>query len=338
MKHVNYLPNFEKMKKYLILVAAIGFLSGCKKEETTENEQMPTKSMPINEISIVNGMLSFSKAEFYDNFVSGDEKEVLTILRQYEENNSYLSLAEQREWAEDTVYTELISSLLNQAHMIHIENKVYRINAATGSVYTLPAEYINDVTAMTALKNENLGNDLISRHSVEEDLWEISGLPMPKGGPEGGCPTVNAYSGSYNKPNNTGIAYPAGSSGCATGWTGNFTTHAEARYRRYGIYFELYVRGWQQVSTQSLGVTLTCNPIRFDIPFYHLKINRNNNHTVQASVLTTKPGNAYHKIWVYNGSHRLCWFYMNGRTGSRSVSSQPWNYTPFAPVYFNYEP
>jgi len=326
------------MKKYITAVALLLVLSGCKKEETIENGVMQTKSMPINEISIVNGMLSFSKAEFYDNFVSGDEKEVLAILRQYEENSSYLSLAEQREWAEDTLYTELISSLLNHAHMIHIENKVYRINAATGSVYTLPAEYINDVTAMTALKNEDIGNDLISEHSVEEDLWEISGLPVPKGGPGSGCPTINAYSGPHKKLNNEKISLSGGGSGCTTGWTGNFSTHAEARYRRYGIYFELYLRGWQQVSTQSVGTTLSCNQIRFDIPFYHFKINRNSNHTVQSTVLTTQPGNGFRKIWVYNGSHRLCWFYMNGRTGTRFSYSQPWILTDFAPVYFNYQP
>jgi hypothetical protein len=177
-----------------------------------------------------------------------------------------------------------------------------------------------------------------SRHSVEEDLWEISGLPQPKSGPGGGCPTILAYSGSYKKINNEEESKIGGSSGCTTGWIGNFSTHAEARYRRYGIYFELYMRGWQQVSNQNPGVTLTCNPIRFDIPFYHFKINRNSNHTVQSSVLTTKPGNSYVKIWVYNGSHRLCWFYMNGRTGSRTLANQPWVFTDFAPVYFNYEP
>jgi hypothetical protein len=213
--------------------ALLLLMAGCKKD-VNENQNNQPKNMPVQGINIVNGMLSFDKAEFYDTFVSQSDGQVLDALRQYEERNDYLSLAEQREWAEDTVFTEVISYLLNTNYMIHIENKVYRINAHTGYVYTLPAEYLNDNAAITALRNEDLGDERISRHSVEEDLWEISGLPQPKSGPGSGCPKVPQYNGPHNLPSNDQVVYTGGSSGCQTGWVSDFSTFVVGRSVGHG--------------------------------------------------------------------------------------------------------
>lgn len=316
------------MRKYILAVLATAILAGCKKEETTENV-MQTKSMPIKEISIVNGMLSFNKAEFYDNFVSGDEEEVLAILRQYEENSSYLSLAEQREWAEDTVYTELISSLLNQTHMIHIENKVYRINAATGSVYTLPAEYINDVTAMTALKNEDITNELISAHSVEEDLWEISGLPVPKGGPGSGCPTIPA---STIKDNSSLSPLYSTVPGCSAGNTPfNAKLWTYLRYYRYGILFELLGRS-RETDVPNLGGGFSCNSITLNSPTCTFK----RNHSSYTYNLPPKIASAKGEVRYkpYSGGNRLCWFYWTAKTTRSAVGQE----TPLVSLLHNYTP
>jgi hypothetical protein len=276
-------------------------------------------------------MLSFEKAEFYDTFISRDEEQVLETLRQYEQSNDYLSLAEQREWAEDTVYTELISSLLNTDYMIHIENKVYRINAHTGYVYTLPAEYINDDAAITALRNEDLTYDAISRHSVEEDLWEISGLPFDKSGPGSGCPTIQAGQ-TLHDPDKWLMPYYNTNYGCSVGnGTGSVTLWCYPRYYRYGILFELLMRS-KETDLPSLSPQSgkTCNSII--LHSLKLEFRRNKHATPFYFAPTTKTGNGEVKYKPYSGVNRLCWFIWKGKTSRPDINKE----SPIATIKWNY--
>jgi hypothetical protein len=221
--------------------------------------------------------------------------------------------------------------------MIHIENRVYRINAHTGYVYTLPAEYINDNAAITALRNEDLGDNRISRHSVDEDLWEISGLPRPKSGPGPGCPTVAQYNGPEKFLSNDKEVGTSDSTGCIYPPTDNMTTRVRSRYNRYGVLFELFIRGWEHRNIS--GGPLSCNKIAIDVPAYTFKRNNANTVTSINSFYDESAGGSYIKETLYRGGNRLCWFYMNGRVGSKkNYNNAPWVFTPYAPIRFNYTP
>jgi hypothetical protein len=322
------------MKKYMTAAALLLLMAGCKKD-INENQNNQLKNLPVPGINVVKGMLSFDKAEFYDTFVSQSDGQVLDALRLYEKSNDYLSLAEQREWAEDTVYTEVISSLLNTDYMIHIENKVYRINAHTGYVYTLSAEYLNDNAAITALRNEDLGNGRICRQSVEEDLWEISGLPQPKSGPGGGCPKAISPIRAQ-APANSSTMYSTWTN-CHIGNT-NLTAwlHAEMRYRRFGIYFELGMWGSERYATVNYpGYAFTCNNVRLESDICTFK--RNNNQGTVYNVTIHNPadytGNRSDIVFKpYGGANRLCWIYWKGRT--RKVSTN--QVSPTVTLLFHY--
>lgn len=322
----------NKNKSILAMAMVVMSVASCKKEQSATFTANQTKTTSINGIQIVNGMLSFEKAEFYDGFVSRDEKEIMPILAGFEEDAAYLSLNEQRSYAEDETYTPLISSLLNSNLMIHIENKVYRINASSGYVYSIPAEYINDNAAITALKNEDKNNSLISVNSVEEDLWEISGLPEPKSGAGGGCPTVAGYNGTerqlYNDKSHVhkGIA-------CSDNVVEDLIVHTSSRYERYGIYFELSMRGWEIKKSND---NYTCNQIKFEIPTITWKSKNLPAQNVYSINPYPVPGGMKVKVKPYGSSRRLCWFYMNGRVGA--LKNGQWQYTNYCPVRFNYTP
>jgi hypothetical protein len=161
---------------------------------------------------------------------------------------------------------------------------------------------------------------------------------MPKSGPGGGCPKVNSYSGPWIRLYNDNFQPTDGGSGCIGNWTSLMHTKARARYERFGILFELYIRGWEQRSDIS-GTTLTCNSIRIEVPTYTFKRNNANTTTSISSFYQNYTGDqTYKKFKPYSGVNRLCWFYMNGRVGSRKGINFPWVFTEFVPVYFNYQP
>lgn len=177
------------------------------------------------------------------------------------------------------------------------------------------------------------------RRTVEEDLWEISGLPQPKSGPGGGCPTVAQYSGGYKKLEDDRSTISDGTIGCYTTTQYLLATYAKARYRRFGIYFELFVRGEERRRT--VNTAHTCNDLRIEISQYTLRKNGNQTNIPidSKSEIFTDINQDYRKLKVYGGGKRLCNFYLTGRVGSRKVyGGTTWTYTPNALIYFNYTP
>jgi hypothetical protein len=185
-----------------------------------------------------------------------------------------------------------------------------------------------------------LRKDVIhSRHCLEEDLWELSGLPQPKSGPGGGCPNVAGYNGSNKKPEDNKSAISDGTIDCYTTTSYPLATYAKAKYRRYGVYFELFVRGEERRRT--VNTAHTCNDLRIEVNQYTLRKNgeSTNNSISSQSKTYTGINQDYRKLRIYGGGKRLCNFYLSGRVGSRKVyGGTNWTYTPDAIIYFNYTP
>ncbi|MCG9909978.1 MAG: hypothetical protein MH137_01645 [Flavobacteriales bacterium] len=181
-----------------------------------------------------------------------------------------------------------------------------------------------------------LRTDVIySRQTVEEDLWEISGLPQPKSGPGGGCPTVAQYSGTERQLYNDKANLHFGQTGCQGEQPKDLIVRSKARYERYGILFELYIHGWEQRGQSNND--FSCNQIKIEIPTLAYK--GNNLSAVGPVSLYPTPaiGGFKVKLKPYSKTRRLCYFYLNGRVGS--LKGWPnWQFTPFAPVRFNYTP
>jgi hypothetical protein len=177
-----------------------------------------------------------------------------------------------------------------------------------------------------------LKKDVIhSRQGVEEDLWEISGLPMPKGGPGGGCPKAGK---------NIRNSAPVNSSTMYSTWTGcvigneNVIAWLDAKlaYRRYGIYFELGMWSSERyASLYSPGYAFTCNAVQLESDFCKFKRN-NSQGTVYNIGFHTNSGTGERKYKPYQGSNRLCWIYWKGRT--RKVSTN--QVSPTVTLLFNY--
>lgn len=322
------------MKKCTLAIAACAlFLGACKKEPPMQEqpEYPASPATAIENIRIVNGMLSFSSAGFYDAFVGQPEEKALHVLWAYEKSAAFESLAESRHFAEDETYTPLISALLNRNLMIHIENKVYRINAKSGYVYSIPSGYINDPRAIDALINEKTSDRLIEVNSVEEDLWEISGLPVPKATPGGGCPTIPVNQildkGDFTSPYSTLPNCPNPSS------PSEFRLWTYLRYYRYGVLFELSGRG-RETNSATLGSTpdVTCNTIMLDSPVCTFR--RNHSSFVYDLPHQSTSGNGEAKYKPYSGGNRLCWFHWAAKTSRSAVGRE----TALVELNHNYTP
>lgn len=277
-------------------------------------------------------MLSFANAYQYDSIVSMDESELMSILAEYQDYEEFTSMAEIRGTAEeDSIYTPLISCLLNENNMIHIENRVYKINAERGYVYSCSSEYIDDEEVISSLASESYDDEIIFRHSAEEDLWEISGLPYEKSGPGGGCPTIPASQlkhtpGVYSQTYNTSVGCTVGNN------TANVKLWTYLRYYRYGILFELVGRSRETDLWGNLNGGVTCNTITLYSPTCTFKRNRSSYVYNLPAKTTSAKGEVKYK--PYSGGNRLCWFYWTEKTSRSAVNKE----TSLVSLYHNYTP
>ncbi len=177
-----------------------------------------------------------------------------------------------------------------------------------------------------------------SRHTVEEDLWEISGLPQPKSGPGGGCPTVAGFNGNAVL-DQTRCVNTDGTIGCYTQTPYPLATFARARYRRYGVYFQLFIRAEERRTTQNNAHT--CNDLRIEVHEYTYRVNGSSVNIPISSESKNYTGinQDYRKLVLYGGPKRLCNFYLTGLSGSRKVwGGTSWTFTPQVTIFFNYTP
>lgn len=169
------------------------------------------------------------------------------------------------------------------------------------------------------------------RHNVEEDLWEISGLPMPKGGAGSGCPKIPAD--QIIDDSKVVDPYYSTSAGCPVGNnTSNVTLWCYPRYYRYGILFELLMRS-RETDWPSLpnNAGITCN----SITLHSLRLEYRRNAIAQPFniIPQTRSGKGEVKYKPYSDTRRLCWFIWKGKTSRSAVNKETgiatikWNYT-----------
>jgi hypothetical protein len=160
-----------------------------------------------------------------------------------------------------------------------------------------------------------LRKDVIhSRHSVEEDLWEISGLPVPKGGPGSGCPKAGgSKTEKLDRISNNNSSYHTL---CSGNQRGEFYAKVNLAYRPYAVYHELYQRFWFQLPT-GYGYC--------DIPairVYKASWRGNKSGWGQVTIndmwywqqnFTGSIVRQYTRHKFYGGTYRLCNFYLDAQ-------------------------
>jgi|SRR5690606_4403447 len=224
-----------KTLNYLAMIFAV-LLTACTKEADILQPMKPKNSIPGLQVEVQNGMLFFKDAIEYASFIEKSSADsLLDIISDYDGFTSCY------EWMSDSnevnfmhsiqEESETILKLLNKDGLVHIQNKVYRINSKTETVYMIDSSRANNPAAIAALIAES--GDGVTSESVERDLYELNGLPDAKGYALGGCPTINQANSERRTELNSvqaGLYSPCNSGD---------RFYGVAKYRSYGIYFEL---------------------------------------------------------------------------------------------------
>ncbi len=175
-----------KIKIALILLIAAVMVAGCKKEDP-DMELKQSKSLLesiTDEISVTEGILTFSSEEAYENFISGFVSEidgvtdeVLEESMAYVEGLDYTSLYAYKHTQNatvqaeiDSVYgSEVIQHLLNNDYLLIIGDYIYRVNMYTSQVYVME---LTNIANINSLINEDDASAPIQVYSTEDDVLE----------------------------------------------------------------------------------------------------------------------------------------------------------------------
>lgn len=286
------------MKKGL-LFALLFIAFGCKKHKENMNGTNTSFTTDTGEqygLSIRDNMLYFEDVELYDELVSKSEDEIMAVLKPYEKNELFTSLAEHRgySWKTNDNYTPLIATLLNKNRMIAIEGKIFLINAEKGKVLAIQAKD-NNQKLIADLIAENSSNKAIKAYSVDDDLSTLLDHSNEKYGPGSGCPTTGQ--------DLSNIAYTEFVSTNASCNTNNTTLrlYAVPHYKRYGILFELFAEGYSQ--------PYNCSTITGYVYKLSYRGNKSGwNQFTQDNFSFSLNSNGLHKF--YSASYRLCNFHL----------------------------
>ncbi len=294
------------------MALAVLMFYSCSKETDSFNQLKPKTLISGLNVSVQNGMLFFPDAIEYSNFIERDIADsVLTVLGGHDGFTSCFEWMESNEvnfMGRKEDESEIILKLLNKDGLVHIQNKVYRINALTETVYMIDSSRAGSPAAIAALIAES--GDGVTSESVDRDLFELNGLPTEKSG----CPTI----GSNRSNSKSKIA-----SKCTSPFSG--VLNVEVKYIRYGIYFEMF----SKVQNPDFNSSYFCNNTQLiSNPAYYIKngssvpFNEISNHTYP---------NYARKNW-YQGSKRLCSFWLKSKARINAQNIE----TEFAEIRFNH--
>ena len=298
-------------------------LTACTKEADILQPMKPKNSIPGLQVEVQNGMLFFKDAIEYASFIEKSSADsLLDIISDYDGFTSCY------EWMSDSnevnfmhnlkEESETILKLLNKDGLVHIQNKVYRINSKTETVYMIDSSRAGSPAAIAALIAES--GDGVTSESVERDLYELNGLPDAKAGPGTGCPFANKdfwdiESQSIKKCPSFQI---------------NGELKVRVDYKRYGVYFELYTRTWHPNFNENINYQLCQFTKMITNPVHFKKNGSVSDFYTTASLAQSNYGK---KRW-YGGGRRLCFFYL--RSKAQVPQANP-NETSYAEIKFNYQ-
>lgn len=255
-------------------------------------------------------MLHFKSVERYEEFLGLSENEKIRILKDFESKDVYTSQKERLSSLKsdlDINVLEVMLMMKNSNNCVLIENRIYRVNDATGKVYSVSSEHVNNHEILIDLINENENSKFIQVNSVDEDLFEISGLPVTKGVIDNSCPTwANGPSPKIEGSILVGLSDLNESSivNCA-GYMGSRNVNGMQQYYRGGILFSLYVEGEDKVSNVS-GWGFNCTGV---IAYAEFIFKRRN--TTGAAFWSSGSDIDYNgrvKYEIYTGANRLCYY------------------------------
>lgn len=234
------------LKNLTALLLLIGLVMvGCKKElpPALEKNQKSLNETITDELSVTDGILTFSSQEAYEifiaNFISeedGMDESVFEESMDYLQTLDYISLYAYKlqqdsvgQYEIDSLYgSEFLQNILNSDHLVIIGDYIFKINMNTEHVYVLE---LSDIDHISDLIDENITDGYIQEFSTDDDVFEE--LNNPTEYPLESLKTQKARCGEVGCAG-TGLQ---GISVSETN-TGYYIT-TTIKYLKFGIYFEV---------------------------------------------------------------------------------------------------
>ena len=294
------------------MLIALFFGSCDKNKEPGLSNRYETVDSKRFSFALVNGMLHFKSIEKYEEFLSLVENEKERILSEFEKRGDFTSQREHKALLKSSSSIDIPLTMLlmtNFQNCILIENRVYKVNDEKGKVYSIHADFINNAEAMDDLVNEREESSFVQTNSVDEDIYEMSGLPITKGVINNNCPTwANGPSPKKDEASlYTGELYNSGIMNC-DGYPGSRFPGGRERYYRGGILFSLFVEGIDDVSYVQ-GINSNCTDVTAYAEFIFKRRNTSGPAFWSSGSATGYSGRV--KYTIYEGGNRLCYYKLN---------------------------
>lgn len=237
-----------KVRIVLILLIAAVMAAGCKKEEPCPVLKQPKSLLEsiTDEISVTEGILTFSSEEAYENFISGFvsetdgvAEEVLEASMDYVEGLNYTSLYAYKHTQNatmqaeiDSVYgSEVIQHLLNSDYLLIIGDYIYRVNMYTSQVYAME---LSNIANINLLINEDDASAPIQVYSTEDDVLE-----EVHNAADYAMPPAKMQKARCNEDGCGGTGLSGKDTSAVSGGYHVTTT---IKYLKFGLYFEVSAR------------------------------------------------------------------------------------------------
>ena len=244
-----------KLKKTILMlaVAALSF-TACKQES------LKPDGLQMGENLQINASLNVALEQDYLHFQTiQDFQNAIEQLRIRFENNNPLDLgisgfvSAEKRLQEDSTYnsdidSEILRAILNTDNIFSVQNWIIKVDKANERVLVLRRTNAN---LIPNLRNNNLNNSDIMMFSTEDEVLELLGR-----GARGSVPESELERWGIFCRNKCGAGRNAiGANAQLTPVTTRVST--EARYVRYGVYYEFFVRNAVFERLNGLAIPVT---------------------------------------------------------------------------------